>query len=632
MTRSLRLLSSLLFGAVLLPLAAQAQVPGALPSDPSRAAAPTKAAATARPAALSLPFFDDFSTQPEGAPSPQRWEAGGGVLINNRFILAPPSRGAATFDGLNAKGLPRGSFFSDTDTLTSLPIDLSGLTAASNAYLSFFWQAGNIVSAPTTASSSRPVFIQLEFLGNGGPNDWRLIWTQRSQGQRTGFRQLLFPVTDPRFLHANFRFRFHTSGNQSNVDNDDAWSIDYVRLDRNRSATDSTNRDIATSKPLGSLLKRYTAMPVWQYNASPAPANELNDVISTTVNNLGPGPASTPVDWLGTLQVLPGGPVATTTKTGKSLDPGSRQTPVVVDARPLAIPLTPEEKVLRHSIYLLTGEAANTLTVRNDTISRLTELRNYYAYDDGTPEATLSIERFSTTGIRYRAHRYDLNKPDQVRSLRLYPILPAAAGRTITVNVWDDLNGKPAAQPKATQSFTIPAVLPAGQKFIEVNFATPVSVSGTFYVGYGHGQYGNSVVPFGLDLNNAPPDGYFLKSTFGVWENAAFDFSTVGGAPAGAVMMRPVMTNNVAVTATADAQTAATYSLYPNPSTGLVRVQGTYKQAAVLDAMGRTVWTQPVGQLGQEELNLEHLAGGIYVVQLTLPSGLLVNKRLVLAR
>ncbi|UOQ74881.1 T9SS type A sorting domain-containing protein [Hymenobacter cellulosilyticus] len=288
--------------------------------------------------------------------------------------------------------------------------------------------------------------------------------------------------------------------------------------------------------------------------------------------------------------------------------------------------------MLRHSIYLLTGEAATALTVRNDTISRVTELRNYYAYDDGTPEATLSIERFSTTGLRYRAYRFDLNKPDQVRSLRLYPILPAAAGRVITINVWDDQNGKPTAQPKATQSFTIPAALPAGQRFVEINFPAPVPVSGTFYVGYGHGQFGNAVVPFGLDLNNAPPDGYFLKNTFGVWENASFDFSSVGGAPAGAIMMRPVMTNNATVTATADAQTAAAFSLYPNPSTGLVRVEGNYQRAAVLDAMGRTVWTQPAAQLGQETLNLEQLAGGIYVVQLTLPNGLLVNKRLVLAR
>ncbi|TGE25220.1 T9SS type A sorting domain-containing protein [Hymenobacter aquaticus] len=629
MTRSLRLLPSLLLTAGLLPLAARAQVLGSLTSDPSRATAPLPATAS-RAAALTLPFFDDFSTQREGAPAVERWQPGGGTLVNNRFVLAPPSRGAVTFDGLNGKGQPYGSFFSDTDTLTSQPIDLGGLTAASNVYLSFFWQAGNIFSAPTNASSSRPVFIQLEFLGNDGL--WRQIWQQRSQGVRTGFRQLLFPVTDARYLHPGFRFRFHTSGNQSNVDNDDAWSIDYVRLDRNRSAADSTNRDIATSRPLGSLLKRYTAMPVWQFNANPTPANELNNVIGTTINNLGPGPASTPVDWLGTVQVLPAGPVATTAKGGANLDPHRRQVPATVDARSLSIPLTPEEKILRHSLYLLTGETANSLTVRNDTISRVTELKNYYAYDDGTPEGTLSIERFSSAGIRYRAYRFDLNKPDQVRSLRLYPILPAAAGRVISANVWDDVSGKPAATPKATQSITIPNSLPAGQNYIDIIFSAPVPVSGTFYVGYGHGQFGNSVVPFALDLNNAPPDGYFLKNTFGTWENAAFDYSSVGGAPSGSVIMRPVMTNNLTVTGTTEAQTAAAYALYPNPSAGLVRVEGAYRQAAVLDALGRTVWTQPAGQARDGQLDLRQLPAGVYLVQLTVANGQLVHKRLVLAR
>ncbi|MCB2377945.1 T9SS type A sorting domain-containing protein [Hymenobacter sp. BT635] len=630
MTRSLRLVQSFLLAAGLLPLAAQAQEVGPLTNDPSRAASLTTQPEMARPSVLALPFFDDFSTQPEGAPSQERWQRGGGTLVNNRFVLAPPSRGAVTFDGLKGNGQPYGSFFSDTDTLTSQPIDLSGLTPGDNVYLSYFWQAGNIFSAPTNASSSRPVFIRLEFLDNNGI--WRQIWMQRSQGVRTGFRQLLFPVAEARYLHAGFQFRFHTSGNQSNVDNDDAWSIDYVRLDRNRSATDSTSRDIATSRPLTSLLKRYTAMPVWQYNANATPSAELNNVISTTINNLGPGPASTPVDWLGTVQILPAGPVATTTKAGKSLDPGTRQSPVTVDARSLAIPVTPEEKVLRHSIYLLTGEAATSRTVRNDTISRLTELKNYYAYDDGTPEGTLSIERFSNTGVRYRAYRFDLNKPDQVRSLRLYPILPAAAGRLITANVWDDVNGQPGAQPKATQSFTIPATLPAGQRYIDIIFSSPVPVSGTFYVGYGHGPFGNSVVPFALDLNNAPPEGYFLKNTFGTWENASFDYSSVGGAPNGSIIMRPVMTNNQTVTANTEAQAAAAYSLYPNPSSGVVRVEGAYQQAAVLDALGRSVWTQPAGQSRTGELDLRQLPAGVYLVRLTLPDGQLVHKRLVLAR
>ena len=158
MTRSLRLFPAFL---LLLPLSTQAQAPGALPSDPGRAPAPALPTA-ARPTALTLPFFDDFSTQAEGVPSAQRWEQVGGSLVNNRFVLAPPSRNAATLDGLNAQGQPYGSFYSDTDTLTSQPIDLSGLTANDRVFLSFFYQVGNIFSQPSTASSTRPVFISVD--------------------------------------------------------------------------------------------------------------------------------------------------------------------------------------------------------------------------------------------------------------------------------------------------------------------------------------------------------------------------------------------------------------------------------------------------------------------------------------
>ena len=70
-----------------------------------------------------------------------------------------------------------------------------------------------------------------------------------------------------------------------------------MRLDRNRSATDSTFRDIATSRALPSALRRYTAMPVSQFNANPA--QELATRTATTLNNLDAGPAPTPITWDG---------------------------------------------------------------------------------------------------------------------------------------------------------------------------------------------------------------------------------------------------------------------------------------------------------------------------------------------
>jgi|GEM_PF-4544924 len=628
------LLKPLLAFASLLPLASQAQLIQPLPTDPGRAASLARQPRPAqRPAVLTLPFFDDFSIQREGPPNAEHWTAGGGVLVNNRFGLAPPSRGVASFDGLNGKGQPYGSFYSDTDTLTSQPINLASLTAADRVFLSFFYQVGNIYSQPSTASSSRPVFIEVDFKDNN--NNWQQVWVLRSQGKRTDFRQKLLAVDQARYLHGSFQFRFHTSGYQSTSNGNDSWAVDYVKLDRNRSAADSSYRDIATSVPLKSMLKRFTAMPVWQYNGAASPTSELNDQTATTINNLDVGPQPIPLDWRGTLQVLPAGPVNTFLTGNQAIGAYARQVPLIGNVRNAPIPVTPEPKTIRQTIALVPLAGVDPLTVPNDTISRVTELKNFYAYDDGTPEGTIDFYPFLSGPSHYYAFRYDLNIPDQVRSLRIYPILPESAGRTITANVWDSQGTgaalQPTATPKASQSFIIPATLPAGQNFVEIIFAQPVPVSGSFFVGYGRGAIGGQYAPMGLDLNNAPPENYFFANETGAWQTYTTDQSSAGRTPAGSIMMRPVMTNNT-VTATTDAAVAAGFALYPNPSSGLVQVQGHYARATVLDALGRPVWTQPAGQLGQTELDLRALAAGVYVVQLTLPTGLTVAKRLVLAR
>ncbi|GGF18195.1 T9SS type A sorting domain-containing protein [Hymenobacter cavernae] len=598
----------------LLPLATRAQTVAPLATDLSRTTQQTASASVgARGTALSLPVFDDFSGR-EGQPNSQVWAARGGTLVNNRFAVAAPSRGVATFDGLNANGQPYGSAVSDTDTLTSQPIDLGGLTASAQVYLSFFWQAGSIVGAPSSNSSSRPVFLEADFLDNTGV--WRQVWVQRSTGVQTAFQQQFVAVTDARYLHSAFQFRFHTSGNQANTN--DTWSIDYVYLNRDRSATSNSYRDIATSAPLTSLLKRYTAIPVWQYNASSNPANELNDRTFTTLNNFDVGPANTPVAWTGTLQVLPAGGTSTFVTGNRSLQPSQQQLAVEGNVRNTPLSTSAEGKRVRHTITLLTNET-NPQTLPNDTISRVTELTDYYAYDDGTPEAMVTTSAFS-----YLVYRFDLNKSDYVRGLRLYMLpSPTASSRTLTIGIWDDKSGKPAGLPKATQSYAVPTS-PAAN-YVDVNFPSPVAVNGTFYIGY---AASGNFLQTGLDYNSPVPDNYLLISNGPVTATSDNWAAPTSPLP-GAVMMRPALTNGV-VTGIADAATAANFSVYPNPSSGIVRVQGHYTHATVLDGLGRVAWVQPASQIGQEELDLSALRAGVYVVQLALPNGSTVTKRLIL--
>ncbi|UYZ64753.1 T9SS type A sorting domain-containing protein [Hymenobacter weizhouensis] len=614
-----RYLLSLLGGLALLAgTAAPAQVL-VRPLGPEPTPEPAPTAGTARrPTALALPFFDDFSSQREGRPSVQRWETGGGTLVNSRFARRPPSRGVATLDGLDAAGRSRGpvSLIGDADSLVSQPLDLSQLGPGNNVYLSFYWQAGTLVGPPAP-SGTRPIALYVDFLDRSGL--WREVWRLNSRGDTTNFRFKALRLDQTSYFHNSFQFRFRTTGQLYN--RRDAWSIDYVRLDRNRTATDSTFRDIATSRPLPSALRRYAAMPATQFNRNPA--QELATRTVTTINNFDIGPAPTPITWTGTLEVLPGGPRTQFLAGGRSLDANARQQPVIGNPSTAAVPTTATPKVLRQRITLLTNET-NPLTLPNDTITRLTELSDYYAYDDGTPEATITLPPTSTGPPSYLALGFDLNQPDQVRAIRLY-LVSAAAGRTITVNVWDDANGQPAATPKATQAVTIPANLPAGQ-FLEVAFRQPVPVSGRFYAGFGEAPTQQNV-ELGFDLNNATPVGSLFVNSLGAWSVVRTASAT---SPEGSMLLRPVL-GSTTTSVAPGANTTAGPLLYPNPTPdGRVQVRGSYVHATVLDVRGRVVWTQPSAQAGQPTLELPRLAAGAYFVRLRLPDGRQATKPLLI--
>ena len=639
--------------ALLLPAAAaQAQdlISSPLRADPARAqlaatAAPVSARGTQ---ALALPFFDDFTTPLEGLPAAQRWVPGGGVLVNNRFALAPPTRGVATFDAFKANGTTYSGQSSRTrfgvlDSLTSQPINLGGLAAADAVYLSFARQSGSIVGGSTPNSPGRPVNLRLYFKDNTGA--WARVWADSSVANAAGtstltvFRQAVVAVAQPRFLHGDFQFRFVASGKSNELS--DIWSIDYVVLDRGRTPADTTFTDVATSaglpnRPAAGLtnpLRNYTSLPVWQYNAAPTPSAELNPQLGVLITNL--NRSLLPISYQGTVREL-----NTNTAVGNWLNVNSivfgtspRQRPVVGDASQAAPPVSPGFKRLRYTLALNTDEqnSGTARTVPNDTIFRDVELRNYYAFDDGTPEAGAHIT-FSGPGPPvYLAYRCIANQTDRVSSIRMYPIFSAEdrpLSRPITINVWADVNGRPSSVALATKSVVVHDSLVNSQGYIDFQFTVPVQVNGVFYAGYGQ-TYSTlreaNFFNYGVDKNThrLPPQSLW-RQTGGAWDTVRFLIP-------GALMMRVVMNNNTTSLATTAPEAAASFALYPNPGHGTVRVAGpAFRHATVLDALGRPVWEQPAPDAGRPELPLENLPAGLYLVRLTLPDGRQMHQRLIL--
>ncbi|WP_460585555.1 T9SS type A sorting domain-containing protein [Hymenobacter arcticus] len=645
--------------ALLLAVAAQAQTtpllltPQPLAADPSRAATADRSTATAqRTAALTLPFFEDFTLPRDGQPSPLRWQnatttatypdgsglfqsyRGGGAYVSNRLASEPLTRGTATLDGLRANGQPysagSASFYSATDTLTSQPIDLSTFSASNQLYLSYAWQAGSLAGSPVANGSVTPVFLALEFLDNVGR--WNRIWTYNAEGKTTRFRQQIFPLNQAAYFHSNFRFRFRASGNQSS--SRDAFGLDYIYLNNNRTANDTVFQDIATGRGLSSPLQRFTAMPAWQYAAtSPSP---LNSAMTTTVNNLLPSGNPTPISWLGMVRELTNGGFgpATWVAGNQPLLAGARQVAITGDARTAPLPAAGTTRRYRYTLALQTNET-NPLTLPNDTTYRDLELANYYAFDDGTAEAFLTLPALSTGPVTYFAYPIAAAKADQVQAIRLAPIfnnIPTGQGgenfqnRSVTVAVWADNNGQPADAPLATATAVLNQNM-IGNVFYDVPFTPPVPVpaSGLFYIGYGQAS-GGQFLPYGFDLNNTSTAPTLFYNKQGAWSKPALTTP-------GTIMMRAVMNNGILATQAQQA-TNAQFGLYPNPApTGTtVAVSGpAFRRATVLDVLGRSVWQQPAAEAGQPTLRLPTtLPGGVYLVQLTLADGSVATRRLVI--
>jgi hypothetical protein len=557
---------------------------------------------------LQLPFFEDFAAY-TGNPSARNWQSGGGVYVNNQFGIDPPSLQVATFDGVNGQGLPYSTFttYDYTDTLTSKPIALAGLNPADSLYLSFFWQAGGLGGSPNNHSDTQPSFLALEYKNQAGT--WVEVWRQPGTNNRTPFTPVTVRVGDAGFFHAGFQFRFRSAGIRKG--NDDTWNVDYIYLDQNRRSQSPYRADVALNQGLNSLLQNYTAMPAHQFFADPA--GELNDSVFTRLNNF--SSLFAPITWRAYVQVLsPAAPADTFLRGNAAIQPAARN--FLIHGQPNAAALAPTSTTLqiRHAV-LLNSRESDALLRANDTVARITTLGDYYAYDDGTAETNFSL---NNSGNRQLAYRFNLNQPDHVRAIRVYLTKTNVPGHVITFRVWDEEEGQPAATVKASRSFAIPAVENLNQ-FFDIILPNPVPVSGSFYIGFSIPASVPDFVNVGYDLNERAPGHIRYNNNATGW----LPFQEVPGA----LLLRPLM--GLVTGQDDDLVTGKpAIQVFPNPSAGLLTITGDYQQLCLMDLSGKTLLCKTKKEAGPR-LNLQHLAPGLYLLQLHQKDRTAVKKILI---
>jgi len=545
---------------------------------------------------LKLPFFDDFSTTRQTA-SPTRWVAGSNVYINNTLTINHPTVNVATFDGLRQNGLPYAlndeNAEGGTDTLTSLPIDLGGLTVSNGVYLSFYWQRRGLGELPDATDS-----LILEFRKRDGV--WQKVWPQGGGTIDNNFTFKLLQVADPVFFYSAFQFRFRSRGRQSGMF--DSWHIDYVYLNQNRTDTNIPLRDRAMRQPITPLLRRYTAMPLAQFLARPAA--DYADTVRSDFTNL--FTEFIPINSRFTVRDLVSGQVFQRDTLANRINAlGLSRNPLAFRTR---LPTGLAGRALLQTTFnLITQDASNpdvpglNLTL-NDTLSATTVLDDYYAYDDGSAETVKQVnQRLGRVAVKFV-----LNRADAVRGVRIniVPTRRDQRGQTILLGIYADSNGQPAAQPILQQPFSV-SYATERNGFTEFTFANPVNVpDSVFYVAFS--QLDDPAIPVGFDRNSPFRDKLFVN--LGTRWDRVTDQD-------GALMLRPVMNNGPAVI-TATEPTAAA-SVFPNPTAGLINWSGSLRGAVrldVLDVSGRLLQTRPLSA-PQTTTDLSDLPDGFYLLR-----------------
>ncbi len=528
------------------------------------------------------------------------------VYVNGGFPIDPPTVGVATFDGADRLGYPYMPDAPNTqgraDRMTSVPIDLQ-YPASDSIYLSFFYQSlGRSGDSPSTILDS----LLLEFYAPG-EDQWFRIWG-RVQTASAAFEQIMVRIVDFRFLQNGFRMRFVNKATLGGPV--DQFHVDYVRLGRNRSATDVRIDDVAFLYPEQSLLLRYTSLPYQHFAANPAaymapsitvPQRNLSDQDKLITWGYRSGPEAGP------LASYAGG----NNVSNNASSIYSAQFPVTAAPNNHLYDVggTTDQASYRTKLWL---QATPDGCRYNDTVSFVQSFNNYYSYDDGTAEWGYSL--FGVEPSKRLAYRFESPEGDSIRALRMYfaPIFSFNATNptdprdcNFLLTIWSSV------QPEnilfQNISFSSPEYRQWGPNvFVEYAFDETVWVQGTFYVGLV--QTNNEGLSLGLDANRVNNDRMFYNAGNG-WQQST--------AP-GSWMIRPVVAHAADPWAGLDEPPPpGTLLPWPNPAGDAFRIEGAEPQAGgsvqLFDATGRSVrtWSQVNGPC-----TLEGVAPGMYVVRM----------------
>ncbi len=429
-------------------------------------------------------------------------------------------------------------------------------------------------------------------------------------------KQVMIPITDSaKYLREDFFFRFFNYGSLPSIpswkSNCDQWNIDYVYLNIGRSMGDTVYRTIGFVERSPSMLKNFERMPYDQYLHNPT--NVLRDTFKLYITNLDNTTFNTIYKYRltndeGTFE--------------KSYDGGSCNllpfyeeqyqncTTCPQHACPpwkFLFPLNYSSEFAKFRIdHILLGDITSADTL-HDTLTFYQEFYNYFAYDDGTPEAGYGLV---PAGAQL-AYQFKLSRPDTLRGIKMFfnKVVNNANDMYFDLAVWADNNGIP-GELIYIQENEKPRFTNDLYKMHTYELDSGVLVNNIFYIGWIQSE--NKNLNVGFDKYNDAREYTFYNST-GNWNQSLMK---------GAIMMRPLLGKEIIIGMHENKVRTQSVSLYPNPvHTGSINIdlegikvpEKAYIQ--IYNIFGQLVYESKYS----ETHNISHLKDGVYIFRLIQP-------------
>lgn len=576
-------------------------------------------------AVQTLPFYDDFSSS-NIYPDSTKW-MDRNAYINSGFPLNPVTRNAATLDVLDEYGevydyAISNPFIAEYLSSTTIRLDSvfeptpKALTPADSLYFSFFYQPQGNGNPPENPDSLVLEFGFLEELDTIWNHVWSIPGRTLSQflqeNDNNYFKQVMIPITDPKYFTSNFFFRFYNyasivSQSQPNSrSNEDNWNIDVVYLNYDRNIHDTSYPKICFTGQAPSFLNRYQSMPYKHYRANPTASIAENPLLHfSNLDN-----QNHTLKYSYTVEQV----------NGVQSYAYVNDDPIEIDSATYCEPYSTTVYKLfaidydRDTTSFIIRHYISDSTVNPPMVDSLVYTQgfyNYFAYDDGTPELGYGVE---PSGGAF-AVRFDLNELDTLRGVQILfnHTLNDANYNYFDIVVWKDNDGKP-----GDEVYCLSNLKPRWEdhiyQFSYYKFDRLVKLNGTFYIGIV--QQSSGLINIGFD-SSRDNSQYNFYNDDGSWHQSLM---------AGSIMLRPVVGGDYyidvdEITATSQVR------VYPNPASSTIHIDGLDNGASInlYDITGRMV----IHSTFTGELSVSQLTSGLYLLNITTTDGIVINKKIM---